>query len=563
MLKVFVYILCATLLSIGFCRPPQNFENGINNVDEEMHNDVNNGFSLDQLGIEYNRYLQQVIDALEKDETFKKKLENAQERDIKSAKIAEELEYVNHHVRNKLDELKRTELQRLRELAKQAYGHENEIHFNPPGHLDHENPHTFEVKDLKKLIHKVAQDLEVADQKRKEMFKTYEMKKHFEREQKLQNMTEEERKNFLQHEEEIKKREHEGKKRIHHPGSKQQLEEVWETQDHMSKTDFEPKTFFVMHDVDGNGFLDEDEIKSLFLKELDKLYKDGSFQGDPMERAEEMERMREHVFQEVDKNRDRLISWEEFYAMSLQPEFNEDQGWQPLEDQQIYTQEELQAYERQRLAELEMLRNNGQIPPHPSQYPNQGNHTYYQYNIDPNNNGPQEHPQQFYQQAAMQKSPNMYQQYPQPGMQPNQQYQQPAVHQPVMPQRYQQHQQPEVLQSTVHQRNQQASVQPNVAHQAQAAVPQQQLNYGHVPQSYKQQVGINNNNVQQQQQAQRVNHADGQQKQANPGNNEIHTQYRNSQEHHQDDTVVHKQFETVHKQSNEKYGNNGKVRKLK
>lgn len=74
---------------------------------------------------------------------------------FQSAKIAEELEYVNHHVRNKLDELKRTELQRLRELAKQAYGHENEIHFNPPGHLDHENPHTFEVKDLKKLIHKV------------------------------------------------------------------------------------------------------------------------------------------------------------------------------------------------------------------------------------------------------------------------------------------------------------------------------------------------------------------------------------------------------------------------
>lgn len=46
------------------------------------------------------------------------------------------------------------------------------------------------------------------------MFKTYEMEKHFEREQKLQNMTEEDRKKFLQHENEIKKREHEGKKRV-------------------------------------------------------------------------------------------------------------------------------------------------------------------------------------------------------------------------------------------------------------------------------------------------------------------------------------------------------------
>lgn len=35
------------------------------------------------MGIEYTRYLRQVIDALEKDETFKKKLENAKEHDIK------------------------------------------------------------------------------------------------------------------------------------------------------------------------------------------------------------------------------------------------------------------------------------------------------------------------------------------------------------------------------------------------------------------------------------------------------------------------------------------------
>ncbi len=59
--------------------------------------------------------------------------------------------------------------------------------------------------------------------------------------------------------------------------------------------------------MDGNGFLDEDEVKTLFLKELDKLYSQGMPQADLIERAEEMERMREHVFSEVDKNRDRLI----------------------------------------------------------------------------------------------------------------------------------------------------------------------------------------------------------------------------------------------------------------
>ena len=37
----------------------------------------------EELGIEYTRYLRQVIETLEKDETFKKKLENAQDHDIK------------------------------------------------------------------------------------------------------------------------------------------------------------------------------------------------------------------------------------------------------------------------------------------------------------------------------------------------------------------------------------------------------------------------------------------------------------------------------------------------
>lgn len=36
---------------------------------------------------------------------------------FQSGKIAQELEYVNHHVRSKLDEIKRREIERLRTLA--------------------------------------------------------------------------------------------------------------------------------------------------------------------------------------------------------------------------------------------------------------------------------------------------------------------------------------------------------------------------------------------------------------------------------------------------------------
>lgn len=49
-------------------------------------------------------------------------------------------------------------------------------------------------------LFQVAKDLEDADQKRKQMFKEYEMQKHFEREQKLKQMTDEERDKFLSEE---------------------------------------------------------------------------------------------------------------------------------------------------------------------------------------------------------------------------------------------------------------------------------------------------------------------------------------------------------------------------
>lgn len=49
---------------------------------------------------------------------------------------------------------------------------------------------------------------------------------------------------------------------------------------------------------------DHNEVNALFLKELDKMYQHGAPEDDPRERVEEMERMREHVFSEADKNKD-------------------------------------------------------------------------------------------------------------------------------------------------------------------------------------------------------------------------------------------------------------------
>lgn len=62
------------------------------------------------------------------------------------------MDYVGHHIRSKLDELKRQELNRLREIAKKLYSESS----SDPGHVDHQNPHSFEKNDLLKLIQQVC-----------------------------------------------------------------------------------------------------------------------------------------------------------------------------------------------------------------------------------------------------------------------------------------------------------------------------------------------------------------------------------------------------------------------
>lgn len=317
--------------------------------------------------MEYRRYLMEVVQALESDPEFQAKLENALDSDIRTGKIAEELQFVNRNVRTRLDEIKREELERLRHLATKENELKNGLdvdHLKIPEHLDHTNTRTFEIQDLKKLIAKTTKDLAKADRKRREEFKRHEMEKQYKEKEKLKQMNDAEKKKY---EEELQTMKEKQKKHepVHHPGSKQQLEEVWEKQDHMENEEFNPRTFFFFHDVDGNGVWDQDEVKALFLKELDKLYAQGAPQDDFLKRAEEMERMREHVFNEADLNKDGLISYEEFLEQTKKPDFQQDEGWLGLDEQQIYTQEEFEAFERHKQEEMQKMIAKGMFP---SQY---------------------------------------------------------------------------------------------------------------------------------------------------------------------------------------------------
>ncbi|XP_023665647.1 nucleobindin-2b isoform X2 [Paramormyrops kingsleyae] len=303
-------------------------------------------------GLHYDRYLREVIDFLEKDQHFREKLHNTDMEDIKQGKLAKELDFVSHHVRTKLDELKRQEVGRLRTLikAKQDIEGGKDISVDHQAllkqfeYLNHMNPHTFEVEDLDRLIKSATRDLENYDKERHEEFKKYEMMKEHERREHLKTLDDEGRKKEEEHYEEMKKK-HADHPKINHPGSQDQLKEVWQEADGLDPEDFDPKTFFNLHDTNGDGYFDEQELESLFTKELEKIYDPANEEDDMVEMEEERLRMREHVMNEVDTNKDRLVSLDEFLVATKKKEFLEPESWETLEQNQAYTDEEMREFE--------------------------------------------------------------------------------------------------------------------------------------------------------------------------------------------------------------------------
>nr|CAG4645727.1 EOG090X0B17 [Lynceus sp. MCZ IZ 141354] len=300
------------------------------------------------------------------------------------------------------------------------------------------------------------------------------MEKEFEHRDQLKHIEDEAKRKEEEKKWEEAQKKHKSHPKVHHPGSRDQLEEVWEEQDHMSAGDFKPKTFFALHDLDGNGVWDTDEVKALFVKELDKVYDPNAPEDDMRERYEEMERMREHVFNETDSDRNQLISFEEFLAQTRKNEYERDPGWDTIDQQPVFDERDYLEYERRRQAEIQHLIEQGLLRPEDA--------AAYQAQMPPIQGQPQmvpyqgQQPVQFQQQQAYQVHPGqpVYQQQQQQYQQP-QQYQQVPVQQA---QQAQQYQQVPIQQAQQAQQHQQMPVQQAQQPPSQQVVPPQQAQQG-------------------------------------------------------------------------------------
>jgi hypothetical protein len=69
---------------------------------------------------------------------------------------------------------------------------------------------------------------------------------------------------------------------------------------------------------------------------LDKIYNTTDPNYDPNEREEEMHRMREHVFGEIDKDKDRMVSLQEFLDATKEKEFEKNEEWKVRSFLKVY-----------------------------------------------------------------------------------------------------------------------------------------------------------------------------------------------------------------------------------
>ncbi|CAF0992818.1 unnamed protein product [Rotaria sordida] len=347
---LFFFAIIITISAPPVVEHPKKDKPQDDSKDDEQTDDVLNK-------LEYGRYLKEVVEILESDPEFKQRIENASLDDIKTGNIAEHLSLVQHHVRTQLDEAKQREMARLKDLVGQKVRRLNErqrmalsradpngklMHEFLPQHIDHGNSETFGQLDLERLIRHASKDLDELDRKRAEQFKEYEMRKEYQRRQKNSKLSSGERKRLedLHREALEKKKKH---PKVNHPGSVDQMEEVWEKVDHLETDQFAPKTFFQLHDIDGDGFLSEAELEAIMLKEAEKVH-DGTPEADLVEKQEEMDRMREHVMKEFDKDNDRMLSLEEFVRGLNGTGAKNEQGWKSIEDNTVFSDQEFQQF---------------------------------------------------------------------------------------------------------------------------------------------------------------------------------------------------------------------------
>jgi len=282
---------------------------------------------------EYERYLDQVLLVFNNDPKIKEILKSATPEDIKNGIIEKTLRRIHPDIRSKLDEVKRNIIMEYRQKLRKA-----KMDDKVPDEL-----YKFSDDDLKHLLKERHDRLKTMDEQRKRQFHKYEMEKELKHRMALRAMNEYDRKVQEALDIEQKDKKAEKQKALKHPGNKAQLEDVWES-DGFDRDSFNPKTFFKMHDLNGDNEWDVFELEAIFEKEVEELF-EGLDDIDDEEKMEEVSRMREHVTDHMDTNQDGFVQLSEFLEYAKGKDFDSEDPWDAVFSDS-FDDEEFEEFER-------------------------------------------------------------------------------------------------------------------------------------------------------------------------------------------------------------------------
>eukprot|EP00041_Stephanoeca_diplocostata_P030226 m.908512 g.908512 ORF g.908512 m.908512 type:complete len:492 (+) comp23714_c0_seq5:444-1919(+) len=117
------------------------------------------------------------------------------------------------------------------------------------------------------------------------------------------------------------------------PGHANQLKEIWDKEDGLVGIQFNPRTFFRLHDVNDDNVFDAKEIEAMMMHEARNLHEIDGF-VDERAVSEEATRMQESMMNDYDYNRNGLIEYHEFLDFAEGEGFVVDAKWHALNPDQ-------------------------------------------------------------------------------------------------------------------------------------------------------------------------------------------------------------------------------------
>jgi len=159
------------------------------------------------------------------------------------------------------------------------------------------------------------------------------LKKAYLKKKKLESLKDAEEKKKLEKQFQESEERHKDHPKVNMPGSEKQFKEVWEKTDHLDPKEFDVKTFFNLHDVNGDGHLDINEVESLMQSELSKVYSANNTDDDMVQRYHDMVQMRTRMMMRIDANKDDMISKDEFVKYTSSQGYNDNAEWKSPEEE--------------------------------------------------------------------------------------------------------------------------------------------------------------------------------------------------------------------------------------